>query len=64
MNRSIIRRLEALEEKAPKDTGKWHTILVAGDEEEQRQTVALKASCRWSEGDNLMVISLQSLMQR
>jgi lipase chaperone LimK len=58
MNRSIIRRLEALEEKAPKDTGKWHTILVASDQEEEQKTAELKASPKWTEGDNLMVIRL------
>jgi lipase chaperone LimK len=58
MNRSTLRRLEALEQKAPQDTGKWHTILVASDEEEKRETAALKASPKWSEGDNLMVIRL------
>ncbi len=56
MNRSTLKRLEALE-KAPKDTGKWHTIMVASDEEE-RETAALKASPKWAEGDNLMVIRL------
>ncbi len=58
MNRTIIRRIEVLEEKAPKDTGKWHTILVSSDEAEERETAALKASPRWTEGDNLMVIHL------
>lgn len=58
MNRSIIRRIEVLEETAPKDTGKWHTIMVASDEEEERETAALKASAKWREGDNLMVIRL------
>ena len=57
MNRSIIRRLEVLEEMAPKDTGKWHTIMVASDEEE-RETAALKSSPEWREGDNLFVIRL------
>jgi hypothetical protein len=58
MNRSTLRRLEALEEKAPQGTGKWHTILVASDEEEEREAAALKASPKWTEGDNLMVIQL------
>jgi hypothetical protein len=58
MNRSTLRRLEALEQKAPKDTGKWHTILVSSDEEAERETAALKASPKWTEGDNLMVIRL------
>jgi hypothetical protein len=58
MNRSIIRRLEVLEQKAPQDTGKWHTILVARDEEEEEKTAELKASPKWVEGDNLMVIRL------
>jgi lipase chaperone LimK len=58
MNRATLRRLEALEQKAPQDTGKWHTILVASDEEEEQQTAALKASSKWTEGDNLMVIRL------
>jgi DNA-binding transcriptional regulator PaaX len=58
MNRAILRRLEALEQKAPQDTGKWHTIIVASDEEEERQTATLKASPKWTEGDNLMVIRL------
>jgi lipase chaperone LimK len=58
MNRSTLRRLELLEQKAPQDTGKWHTILVASDEEEERETAALKASPKWNEGDNLMVIRL------
>jgi DNA-binding transcriptional regulator PaaX len=58
MNRSTLRRLEALEEKAPKDTGKWHTIMVSSDEEEERETAALKSSPKWTEGDNLMVIRL------
>ncbi|PVE20335.1 hypothetical protein DC522_32935 [Microvirga sp. KLBC 81] len=40
------------------DTGKWHTIMVASDEEEERKTAALKASLKWTEGDNLMVIRL------
>ena len=57
MNRSALRRLEALEQQAPKDTGKWHTIMVASDDEEQ-ETAALKASLTWTEGDNLMVIRL------
>jgi hypothetical protein len=60
MNRGIIRRIEVLEEKAPKDTGRWHTIMVASDEEEERETAALKASPKWAEGDNLMVIRLVS----
>ena len=60
MNRSIIRRIEVLEERAPKDTGRWHTIMVASDEEEERETAALKASPKWAEGDNLMVIRLVS----
>lgn len=58
MNRSTLRRLEALEQKAPQDTGKWHTILVASDEEEEQKTAELKASPKWTEGDNLMVIRL------
>jgi hypothetical protein len=58
MNRSTLRRLESLEQRAPKDTGKWHTILVSSDEEEERETVALKGSPKWTEGDNLMVIRL------
>ena len=58
MNRSTLRRLVALEEKAPKDTGKWHTIMVSSDEEEERETAALKASLKWTEGDNLFVIRL------
>jgi hypothetical protein len=31
---------------------------VASDEEEERETAALKASPNWTEGDNLMVIRL------
>jgi hypothetical protein len=58
MNRSIIRRLEVLEEMAPKDTGKWHTTLATSDEEEEQKTAELKASSKWTEGDNLMVIRL------
>lgn len=58
MNRSIIRRLEVLEEMAPKDTGKYHVILVASDEEEEQKTAELKASPKWTEGDNLMIIRL------
>ena len=58
MNRSTLKRLETLERRAPKDTGKWHTVLVSSDEEEERQTQALKASSQWAEGDNLMVIRL------
>ncbi len=58
MNRSILRRLETLERQAPKDTGKTHVILVCSDEEEERQTQALKASHQWTEGDTLMVIRL------
>jgi hypothetical protein len=30
----------------------------ASDEEEEQQTSALKASPKWTEGDNLMVIRL------
>ncbi|WP_457093947.1 hypothetical protein [Microvirga sp. P5_D2] len=58
MNRSIIKRLEVLEEMAPKDTGKWHTIMVASDEAEEQESAALKASPKWTEGDNLFVIRL------
>ena len=58
MNRTILRRIEVLEQKTPQDTGKWHTILVASDEEEERETAALKASPKWNEGDSLMVIRL------
>jgi hypothetical protein len=58
MNRSTLRRLELLEQQALKDTGRWHTILVASDEEEERETAALKDSPKWTEGDNLMVIRL------
>ncbi len=58
MNRSTLRRLESLEQKAPKDTGKWHTILVASNEEEEQKTAALKASPVWTGGDNLMVFRL------
>ncbi len=58
MNRATLRRMEVLEQKAPQDTGKWHTILVASDEEEERETAALKASPKWAEGDNLMVVRL------
>ena len=58
MNHATLRRLELLERQAPKDTGKWHTILVASDEEEERETAALKTSPKWTEGDNLMVIRL------
>ncbi|WP_114188945.1 hypothetical protein [Microvirga aerophila] len=58
MNRSTLRRLEVLEQQAPQDTGKWHTILVSSDEQEERETAALKASSKWTEGDNLMVIRL------
>ena len=57
-NRRTLRRLEALEQKALQDTGKWHTLLVASDEEEEQQTAALKASPKWTKGDNLMVIRL------
>jgi hypothetical protein len=58
MNRGTLKRLEALEQKAPQDTGKTQVILVASDEEEHRETQALKASSKWAEGDNLMVIRL------
>jgi hypothetical protein len=58
MNRATLRRLEALEQKAPQDTGKWHIILVASDEEEEQKTTELKASPKWTEGDNLFVIRL------
>jgi hypothetical protein len=58
MNRSTLRRLAALEGKAPKETGKWHTIMVSSDEEEEQETAALKASPNWTGGDNLMVIRL------
>ena len=58
MNRSFLKRIEVLEQKAPQDTGKWHSILVSSDEEEERETAALKASPKWIEGDNLMVIRL------
>jgi hypothetical protein len=58
MNRSTLRRLEVLEQQAPKDTGRWHSILVSSDEQEERETAALKASPKWAEGDNLMVIRL------
>ena len=58
MNRSILKRLETLERHAPKATGKSHVILVGSDEEEERETAALKASPNWTEGDNLMVIQL------
>ena len=58
MNRSILKRLETLERHAPKDTSKCHVILVASDEAEERETTALKASPKWTEGDNLMVIRL------
>ena len=60
MNRSTLKRLEILEGHMPKDTGKWHTILVSSDEAEERETAALKASPKWAEGDNLMVIRLVS----
>jgi hypothetical protein len=58
MNRSTLRRLEVLEQQAPKDIGRWHSILVSSDEQEERETAALKASPKWAEGDNLMVIRL------
>ena len=58
MNRSIIKRLETLEERSPKDTGRTHVILVASDEEEERQTADLKASSKWIEGDDIFVIKL------
>ncbi len=58
MNHSTLRRLEILERQAPTSTGKWHTILVASDEAEERETAALRASSKWTEGDNLMVIRL------
>ncbi|MBL0407885.1 hypothetical protein JKG68_28700 [Microvirga aerilata] len=58
MNRAIPKRLESLEQQVPKNTDKWHTIMVASDEEEEQQTAALKASPKWAEGDNLMVIRL------
>jgi hemolysin-activating ACP:hemolysin acyltransferase len=58
MNRVTLRRLEALEQKAPQDTGRWHTIIVGSDEEEEQQTATLKASSKWIEGDNLFVIRL------
>jgi lipase chaperone LimK len=61
MNRSTLRRLEALEQEAPQDTGKWHIILVASDEEEEQKTAELKASPNWPEGDNLMVIRLVAI---
>lgn len=57
MNRSIIRRLEVLEEMAPKDIGECHVLLEASVEEEQK-TTELKASSKWNERDNLMVIRL------
>ncbi|GEO18406.1 hypothetical protein [Microvirga aerophila] len=58
MNCNKLRRIEALEQKAPQDTGKWHTILVSSDEQEEQETAALKASPKWAEGDNLIVIRL------
>ena len=58
MNRSTLKRLKTLERQAPKDAGKSHVILVSSDEEEERQTAALKASPDWTEGDRLMVIRL------
>jgi predicted Abi (CAAX) family protease len=63
MNRSTLRRLEVLEQKAPQDTGRWHTILVASDEEEEQKTAALKESSKWTEGDNLMVIRLVAAVE-
>ncbi|WP_262299692.1 hypothetical protein [Microvirga sesbaniae] len=58
MNRSTLKRLEVLERKAPQDTGRWHSIIVGSDEEEEQKTAELKASLKWTEGDNLMVIRL------
>ena len=58
MNRSTLKRLEILERQTPKDTGKSHVILVCSDEEEERQTQALKTSPQWTDGDTLMVIRL------
>jgi hypothetical protein len=58
MNRTTLTRVEKLERQAPQTTDKWHTIMVASDEEEERETAALKASPKWNEGDNLMVIRL------
>jgi hypothetical protein len=58
MIRAALRRLEKLERQAPKATGAWHTIIAASDEEEEQETAALKASPKWTEGDNLMVIRL------
>jgi hypothetical protein len=60
-DRSLIHALAAIEDlvrQASKDIGKWHTIMVASDEEEEWKTAALKASPKWTEGDNLMVIRL------
>jgi hypothetical protein len=53
-----MRRLEALEQKTPQNTDKWHTILVASDEEEGQKTAELKTSPKWTEGDSLFVIRL------
>ncbi len=58
MNRTTIRRLEVLEQRLPTKTGRTHVILVASDEEEERETAAVKASPKWTEGDDLFVIRL------
>jgi hypothetical protein len=58
MNRTTIRRLEVLEQRLPTETGRTHVILVASDEEEERETAAVKASLKWTEGDDLFVIRL------
>jgi hypothetical protein len=37
---------------------KPYALLVASEEEEEREMAALKASPKWTESDNLMVIRL------
>jgi DNA-binding transcriptional regulator PaaX len=49
--REHVRKFRRVPQHAPKDTGKWHALLVSSDEEENREAQALKTDLDWTEGD-------------
>lgn len=54
MMRSLIRRLEKLEQARPVVVCRWHRIIGETNEDLDAQAVVLWGSPEWSEGDGII----------
>ena len=56
MSRTLMKRLEKLEQRSQSDTGKWHVVLGHTNEAVAEKRAELEASEAWRDGDNIIAI--------